>query len=95
MLETREKVCALKEKLKKDLGDNVRMTVSDSEYEGYIYLKVFSPKASKGEMMKKLIARTGAQKVVTFGSVKGEYDVYIGDGGGNTTVKKLKKTVPQ
>jgi hypothetical protein len=55
------------------------------------YLKVFSPKASKQEMMKKLKEYTKAENVVTFGSVKGEYDVYIGDGGGNATVKKLKR----
>ena len=32
-----------------------------------------------------------AEKVVTFGSIRDKYDVYINDGGGNATVKKLKK----
>ncbi len=31
------------------------------------------------------------EKIVTFGSVPGKYDVFIGDGGGNATIKKLKK----
>ena len=47
--------------------------------------------AAKKEMIKKLKEYTGADRTVTFGSIKGEYDVYIGDGGGNATVKKLKK----
>ena len=42
-------------------------------------------------MMKKLNEYTKAEKIVTFGSIKGEYDVYISDGGGNAAVKKLKK----
>ena len=33
----------------------------------------------------------GAEKIITFGSIEDEYDVYIGDGGGNVTVKILKK----
>ena len=91
MLESVEKAHKLEETLKAQLGDSVRITVSESGYEGYLYLKVFSPLASKQEMMKKLKALTGAERVVTFGSIKGQYDVYIGDGGGNATVKKLKK----
>ena len=54
-------------------------------------MKVFSPNASKSEMMNKLKEYTGMEKVLTFGSIKGEYDVYIGDGGGNATVKRIKK----
>ena len=91
VLESAEKIYPLEERLKAQLGDSVRITVSESGYEGYLYLKVFSPLASKQEMMKKLKARTGAERVVTFGSIKDQYDVYIGDGGGNATVKKLKK----
>ena len=91
VLAERKRILLLEEKLSVYLEDSVRVTVSDSEYDGYAYLKVFSPNASKHEMMKKLIAHTGFTKTVTFGSIKGEYDVYIGDGGGNATVKTLKK----
>jgi hypothetical protein len=42
-------------------------------------------------MLKKLQQHTDAKSIVTIGSIKGEYDVYIGDGGGNATIKKLKK----
>ena len=91
VLETADKIHALEKELDARLGNSVLITVSDSGYEGYLYLKVFSPLASKQHMLKKLKAHTDAKRVVTFGSIKGEYDVYIGDGGGNTTVKKLKK----
>lgn len=91
VLETDDNVCALEKELKAQLGGSVRITISESGYEGYKYLKVLSPLASKQHMLTKLKAHTNADRVVTFGSIKGEYDVYIGDGGGNATVKKLKK----
>ena len=42
-------------------------------------------------MLVKLKSHTGCDNVVTIGSIEGKYDVYIGDGGGNATIKKLKK----
>ena len=91
VLDEKDKILVLEEKLFKQLNGFVRITVSDSEYEGYCYLKIFSVCSSKEEMIKRLKIRTGIEKVVTFGSIKGKYDVYIGDGGGNSTIKKLKK----
>ena len=84
-------IAILKRKLLTSLENNIRVTVSNSGYKGYNCLKVFSSKATKHEMIEKLREHTGAEKVVTFGSIKGEYDVYIHDGGGNATIKKLKK----
>ncbi len=91
VLAEKSKISVLENKLKSELGDSVRITVNTSEYENFLYLKVLSIKASKHEMMKKLKEHTGIEKIVTFGSIKGEYDVYINDGGGNATIKKLKK----
>ena len=91
VLETADNAEALEKELNARLGGQVRVTVNESGTEGYRYVRVYSHLASKHEMLKKLIARTGIEKTVTFGSIKGEYDVYIGDGGGNNTVKKLKK----
>ena len=91
VLETAERAKALKDELTAQLGGQVRVTVTESGFDGYEYVRVYSPLASKSEMLKKLKAHTGIEKTVTFGSIKGEYDIYIGDGGGNTTVKKLKK----
>ncbi|MBP5362748.1 MAG: HAD hydrolase family protein [Ruminococcus sp.] len=80
----------LERKLRQKLGASARISLSDSEYEGFMYLKVFSPLASKENMMSKLKEYAGAEKIVTFGSIRGKYDVYINDGGGNATVKRLK-----
>ncbi len=84
-------VFTLEGRLRKQLGERVRISISESEFEGFMYLKVFSPQASKQNMMKKLKEYTKAEDVITFGSIKGQYDVYINDGGGNGTVKRLKK----
>ena len=91
VLAENDDILSLENKLRAELGDRAKITVSGSEYDGFLYLKVFSVNAAKKEMIKKLKEYTGADRTVTFGSIKGEYDVYIGDGGGNATVKKLKK----
>lgn len=81
----------LERRLRQRLGASARISLSDSEYEGFMYLKIFSPLASKENMMIMLKEYTDADKIVTFGSIRSKYDVYINDGGGNATVKKLKK----
>ena len=84
-------IALLEKKMTKALGNNIRITVNPGGYEGYLKMKICSAAASKQEMIKKLQQYTGASRTVTFGSIKGEYDVYIHDGGGNATIKKLKK----
>ena len=74
------------------LGKAVRIVLASAgEYPGYTYLKVYSADACKANMLKILQERTGAEKVVTFGSIPGQYDVYVHDDGGNSAVKALKK----
>ena len=85
------KISLLKNQLDNELSGFARITITDSEYDGYKYLKVFSPIASKEHMLVKLKSHTGCDNVVTIGSIEGKYDVYIGNGGGNATIKKLKK----
>lgn len=62
-----------------------------AEYPGFSYLKVYDRSASKSHMLEILKARTGTEKTVTFGSIPGQYDVYVHDDGGNSAVKALKK----
>lgn len=81
----------LKDELEHYLSGLVRITVMESEYKGFSYLKIYSPVVSKKRMIEKLQTITKAERAVTFGSIKGEYDVYIEDGGGNATIKRLKK----
>ncbi len=81
----------LENELRLSLGASARISTSDSEYEGFMFLKVFSPHASKQSMTERLKEYASVSKSITFGSLKGKYDVYINDGGGNATVKKLKR----
>lgn len=62
-----------------------------AECSGYTYIKIYSKNASKRNMIEKLKKYVGAERVVTFGSVEGEYDIFIDDDGGNSAVKTLKK----
>jgi len=91
VLDEEKKVKELQKTLNERFKDKARAVLVESEYEGYLYLKFFSPKATKENMLKKLQEYTGAPDIITFGSIKGKYDVYIDDGGGNATVKKIKK----
>ena len=91
VLADRMSVFTLEGRLRKQLGERVRISISESEFYSFMYLKVFSPQASKQNMMKKLKEYAKAEDVITFGSIKGLYDVYINDGGGNGTIKRLKK----
>ena len=81
----------LEGKLRNQLGERIRISISKSEFEEFMYLKIFSPLATKQNMMKKLKEYAKAEDVITFGSIKGQYDVYINDGGGNGTVKRLNR----
>ena len=91
VLAEKEKILRLEKDLEEQLGMFVRVTVYPSVYDGYLYLKVYSPFASKQEMLKKLWSHTDTERIVTIGSIREKYDVYIGNGGGNATIKKLKK----
>ena len=42
-------------------------------------------------MLEILKERTGVDKVITFGSIPGEYDVFVHDDGGNSAVKAFKR----
>ena len=79
-------------RIRQVLGTSVRvMLYPASEYDGYTYLKVYAANACKANMLKILQKRIGAERVITFGSIPGQYDVYVHDDGGNSAVKMLKK----
>lgn len=93
VIDTDERIEALHKALcGGDIARDTRINLSKSvEYPDYTYLKIYSLGASKRNMTEKLKKYVGAEKVVTFGSVEGEYDIYIDDDGGNSAVKTLKK----
>lgn len=75
-----------------NIARDTRINLSESvEYPGFTYIKIYSKNASKKHMTQRLKQLTNAEKVVTFGSVDGEYDIVIDDDGGNSAVKTLKK----
>ncbi len=90
-IDKNDKILKLKDDIEAACKDNVRITVEECEIEGFACIKIYSPLASKNEMIKKLLKLTNSENKVTFGSIRDRYDVYIGDGGGNDTVKKLKR----
>ena len=70
---------------------NVRIK-TDERYvpEGYKCIRIFSVKASKERMLEKLREMIGAEKIMTFGSVPGQYDVIIREADKDLMVKELK-----
>jgi len=77
---------------RENIASETRINLSKSaEYPGYTYLKIYSKEASKKNMTEILKKYADAENVITFGSVEGEYDIYIDDDGGNSAVKTLKK----
>lgn len=79
-------------RIEETLGHGVRVVLYPaSEYEGCTYLKVYSRDACKTNMLKILQKRIGAERVITFGSIPGQYDVYVHDDGGNSAVKMMKR----
>ena len=77
--------------IEESLGNAVRMTLNpSSEYEGCAYLKVYSRDACKENMLNILRQRIGVERVITFGSIPGQYDVYVHDDGRDSAVKMMK-----
>ena len=91
VFDTAEKIRGLSEALYARYADTIRVNITETEYEGYLSLTIFSPEATRSKMLNKLKETIGIRDAITIGSVKGECDVLITDGGGNATVKKIKR----
>jgi hypothetical protein len=61
------------------------------DYLGYSYIKIYNKNATKENMMEYLKTIVGVDKTVTFGSIKGRYDVIVNPGDTNKVVRMLKK----
>lgn len=59
--------------------------------EGYCCVRIFPAAATKGHMLEKLREMTGAKDTVTFGSEKGQCDVFIENADKDLMVKELKR----
>ena len=72
--------------------DQLRVIMYDStDYEGYAYIKIYNRNATKENMIKYLQSYTGLEKVVTFGTIKDQYDVYIETDDMNKVVREVRK----
>jgi hydroxymethylpyrimidine pyrophosphatase-like HAD family hydrolase len=78
--------------LRQPWAKEFRFVFDDSEsYPGYVYLKIYSCASSREQMLEELRKRINVEKVVTFGSIEGKYDVLIQDASKDYMVHSLKK----
>jgi len=69
-----------------------RITINAApEFDGFVYIKIYNPVATRAQMLFRLKERLKPDKTVTLGSIEGAYDVYIDDDGGNSAVKTIKR----
>lgn len=62
-----------------------------NDYPGYSYIKIYNHNASKKNMLDYLTAQINATKVISFGTVEGEYTHLIENVDSNQVVKIMKK----
>lgn len=95
ILDREHKVNKFMKRLKKEgMFDSLRIiTYPSDDYPGYSYIKIYNKNASRENMIKYLLDMSGLEKIVTFGSIKDQYDVYVdvNEDGANRVVKEIQK----
>ena len=61
------------------------------DYPGYAFLKIYDCHASRDNMLRTLQQQLNLERVVTFGSIPGKYDVLIDHADQDQAVHMLKK----
>ena len=82
---------AYEEFLKSPWAGEYRVTMTPSEVEGFLVMKIYDKTCSREAMLKELEKIMGTKKTVTFGGVPGKYDVFIENADRNILVKELKR----
>lgn len=78
--------------MEKGYGRELRIiTYPSQDYEGYAYIKIYNRNATKENMIKYLMETTGLEKVVTFGTISGQYDVCIDTLNANRVIREVRK----
>lgn len=76
----------------KGIVDRLRVIKYDSkDYLGYSYIKIYNKNATKEKMIEYLKEFTSIEDVVTFGTIKDQYDVYIETNDVNKVVREVRK----
>ena len=93
LIDEKEKTEKLyRELMKQPWISEFRVALHDSvKHKGYANIKIYQKDATRENMLQNLQALLNAEKVVTFGSVEGKYDVYVKDADKDVMVKMLKK----
>lgn len=93
LLDKTEKIAGFYEKLKEEnLMELLRIvTYESTDYSGYSYIKIYNKNATKENMMLYLKQYTSIEEITTFGTIKGQYDVYIETEDGNKVVREVRK----
>lgn len=93
LIDRKERVEALYKKMENmPWFTEYRMVKTDSvDYPGYTYIKIYHRDADRTHMLCYLQKMLHMEKTVTFGSIEGQYDVFVKDCDKDTMVKKLKQ----
>lgn len=92
LLDKTDKIRKFYEKLVNEgLLEELRIvTYPSHDYPGYSYIKIYNKNATKENMIRYLKQLTGLEKVVTFGTIPGQYDVFIYKNDANEVVKHVR-----
>ena len=93
LLDKKEKILTFYNKLSNlGISNHMKIIMYDSkDYQGYSYIKIYSKNATKENMIDYLKKYTSLNNVVTFGSLSGQYDVYIDTNDANRVVREARK----
>lgn len=93
LLDKTDKILNFYKKLKENqIAKQLRIiTYESSNYRGYSYIKIYNKNATKENMIMYLKEYTSLSEVVTFGTVKDQYDVFIDTDDVNKVVREVRK----
>lgn len=93
LLDRAEKIEAFYQKLI-DLGfcEMLRIiTYASNDFPGYAYIKIYNKNATKENMIQYLKQMMQTEKVITFGTIPGQYDVCIETEDANKVIREVRK----
>lgn len=93
LLDKAEKIGNFYRRLEREgFTEQLRIITYDStDYPGYSYIKIYNRNATKENMIQYLKKVTAIDDVVTFGSIKDQYDVYIDTDDVNKVVREVRR----
>lgn len=92
LLDHTDKIDAFYNKLIKEEYDKKFKILKypSDDYKGYSYIKIYNKNASKENMLVYLKERYNIEKVMTFGTISGKYDVLVNEHNFDEMVKLVR-----